>query len=377
MTTSVADPVLTETLVGFAQALRDAGLPVGTGDVVTFCAAAAELDPADLLDLYWAGRSTLVTRREQLPVYHVIFLRYFLDEDPVPDETRPFTARQRAEARATLAMPEIEPRTPGDDEDTEAPLGYAASEADVLKHKSFAACTPEELHALRRIMRTIRLAPPRRRTRRTAPGRGRRHDLRRTVRETMRAHGEPAELYFRHRRLRQRPLILLLDVSGSMADYSRALLQFAHVAFRSAGSSGKVEVFCFGTRLTRITRELRHRRTDDALDRAAAAVMDFDGGTRIGDSLDAFVRDWGRRGLARSGIVVVCSDGLDRGDPTLLETAAQRLARQCHRLVWLTPHTEAQQSLGLQVVAPYVDAVLPARNLADLTAFARTVSDLR
>ncbi|MEP9381672.1 vWA domain-containing protein [Nocardioides cheoyonin] len=365
--------MLTPTLVGFGHALRDAGLPVGTGDVVTFCAAAGELDPADLLDMYWAGRSTLVTRREQLPAYHDTFLRYFLDEDLPPDERAPYTRRQRAEARATLAMPETEPGPARDEQGREALLGLVASDADTLKHKSFSACTPEEVVALRRIMRTIRLAPPRRRTRRTEPGRGRRPDLRRTVRETMRAHGEPARLYLRHRRLRQRPLTLLLDVSGSMADHSRALLQFAHVAYRS---TARVEAFCFGTRLTRITRELRHRRTDDALDRAAHAVLDFDGGTRIGDSLETFVSDWGRRGIARGGIVVICSDGLDRGDPELLEHAMQRLSRQCHRIIWLTPHTGEPRALGLQVAAPYVDAVLPARDLADLTVFAGAVSGL-
>ena len=362
------------TLVGFGHALRDAGLPVGTGGVVTYCAAAAELNPADLLDLYWAGRSTLVTRREQLPVYHDTFLRYFLNDDLPAEASVPFTPRQRAEARTALAMPETEPPSAGGEEESkEALLGLVASEADTLKHKSFAACTPAELVMLRRIMRTIRLAPPRRRTRRTRSGKGPLPDLRRTVRETMRTHGDPAELHFRSRRLRRRPLVLLLDVSGSMADYSRALLQFAHVTLRS---STRVEVFCFGTRLTRITKELRHRRVDDAMDLAAAAVADFDGGTRIGESLEVFVRDWGRRGLARGGVVVVCSDGLDRGDPALLETTVQRLSRQCHRLVWLTPHTGEPRSLGLQVATPYVDVVLPARDLADLTAFARTVSDL-
>jgi len=373
MSGDTAVPRLGATLVGFGHALREAGIPVGTGDVVTFCAAAAELDPADLLDVYWAGRTTLVTRHEQLPTYHDTFLAYFLEDDLPPQDRPPLTPRQRAETRAALAMPETEPGPQREEESREAMLGLVASDADTLKSKSFAQCTPAELVALRRIMRTIRLSPPRRRTRRTARGRGRVPDLRRTVREMMRAHGEPPQLYLRHRRLRQRPLTLLLDVSGSMADYSRALLQFAHVTSRS---TAKVEVFCFGTRLTRITAELRHRRTDDALDRAARAVVDFDGGTRIGASLETFVRDFGRRGTARGSIVVICSDGLDRGDPADLEAAMQRLARQCHRVLWLTPHTGEPRALGLQVATPYVDTVLPARGLADLAAFARTVADL-
>ncbi|GAA1151535.1 vWA domain-containing protein [Nocardioides aquiterrae] len=356
-------------LVGFARELRAAGLPVGSGDVVTFCAAMEPLDPTDLMDLYWGGRATLVTRREQIPVYHETFLRYFLDQPgEQADESRPFTLPQRDEARSALQLPETE-RQGEEREDEEAPLGLVASDVAVLKHREFASCTPEELAALRRIMRTVRLTPPRRRSRRTAPApSGRRPDLRRTVREAMRTHGDPAALRWRARRERPRPLVLLLDVSGSMADYSRALLQYAHVTSRA---TSKVEVFCFGTGLTRITRELEHRRPDEALDRAARAVADWEGGTRIGASLDAFVRDHGRRGTGRGGIVVICSDGLDRGDPALLESAMQRLSRLCHRVVWLNPHGTEPGSLGMVVAAPYVDELLSARTLADLEEFAR------
>lgn len=364
---------LVETLVAFGEELREAGLPVGTGDVVTYCAAAAELDPADLLDLYWAGRATLVTRQDQIATYHDAFLRFFLDADLPPQERAAPVRRPRAESRTTLVIPETEPGPEREERGREALMGLVAADAATLKHKSFAACTPEELAALRRIMRTIRLAPPQRRTRRTEAGKGHQHDLRRTVRETMRAHGEPAALYWRHRRLRQRPLTLILDVSGSMADHSRALLQFAHSTSRAAA---RVEVFCFGTRLTRITPELRHRRPDAAIDRAAKAVFDWDGGTRIGESLEAFVRGFGRRGGCRGGIVVICSDGLDRGDPAVLEGALERLRRQCHALVWLTP-LRGEVGIGLRVAAPYVDAVLPARDLTDLAAFARALPGLR
>lgn len=363
---------LVETLVAFGDELREAGLPVGTGDVVTFCAAAAELDPADLLDLYWAGRVSLVTRQDQITTYHDVFLRFFLDAD-LPPQERPATVRRpRAESRTTLVIPETERDPEREEQGREALLGLMASDAATVRQKSFAACTPEELASLRRIMRTIRLTPPQRRTRRTERGRGHVHDLRRTLHETMRAHGEPAALYWRHRRLRQRPLTLILDVSGSMADHSRALLQFAYSTSRAAA---RVEVFCFGTRLTRITPELRHRRPDDAIERAAAAVFDWDGGTRIGESLEAFVRNHGRRGAGRGGIVVICSDGLDRGDPAVLEGALERLRRQCHALVWLTP-LRGEAGVGLRVAAPYVDAVLPARDLADLAAFARVLPRL-
>ena len=185
-------------------------------------------------------------------------------------------------------------------------------------------------------------------------------------------HGEPGELHWRRRKLRLRPLVLILDVSGSMADYSRNLLQFAYSTRRAAA---RVEVYCFGTRLTRITKELQHRRPDEALDRAARAVFDWDGGTRIGDALAAFVRDHGRRGVGRGGIVVICSDGLDRGDPAVLAQAMERLRRQCHRIVWMNPHKgddpDFQPStLGMIVAAPYVDVVLSGHDLRSLEEFA-------
>jgi uncharacterized protein len=274
-------------------------------------------------------------------------------------------------------MPATDPE--GDQHQEETRLGLLASDAEALKHKSFATCTPEELAALRRIMARIRLTPPRRRTRRTTRARsGPAPDLRRTVRESMRMHGEPAELYWRRRRVRLRPLILILDVSGSMSDYSRHLLQFAYSAKRAAA---RVEVFCFGTRLTRITRALEHRRPDDALAHAAAAVFDWEGGTRIGASLDAFVRDWGRRGLCRGGIVVICSDGLDRGDPSVLASAMERLARLSHRVVWMNPHKGSNpdfrpSTLGMMVAEPHIDLMLSGHDLSSLTELATLLPTL-
>jgi uncharacterized protein len=363
-------------LVGFGRALREAGLPVGTGDTLTFCAAMEPLDPTDLLDLYWAGRTTLVSRREQIPTYHRVFREWFLGVPTEPDESRPFTEQQRAEAWANLQLPE--PEQTGEEREEEPGLmGLVGSDVATLRTRSFSECTPAELAALRRIMRTVELTPPRRRTRRTVPAPdGRRPDLRRTVREAMRTHGDPAQLRWRRRRLRQRPLVLLLDVSGSMADYSRALLQWAHGTARAAR---RVEVFCFGTRLTRITRELERRRPDEALGAAAEVVVDWEGGTRIGDSLDVFVRDFARRGLARGATVVICSDGLDRGDPALLESAMERLGRLCYRIIWLNPHagTGAPPSLGMRVVEPHVDLLLPVRDLGDLERFAHTLAGLR
>jgi uncharacterized protein len=365
-------------LAGFADALRRAGLAVGSGDLLTYCASMVPLDPTDLLDLYWAGRATLVTRKDDIPVYDRVFRAYFLDAEGPAGELLMIRAQLAAAAEgAVLDVPATDP--PGDGDEEEAQLGLMASDAEALRRKSFAACTPDELAALRRIMTRIRLTPPRRRTRRTRAARsGSVPDLRRTVRESMRLGGEPAELRWRRRRLKLRPLILILDISGSMADYSRNLLQFAYSARRAAGAagaSGKVEVFCFGTRLTRITRPLARRRPDEALAEAGRAVLDWEGGTRIGACLDAFVREWGRRGLARGGVVVICSDGLDRGDPEVLATAMERLSRQCHRLVWMNPHKGNDpgfrpSTLGMMVAAPHVDLMLSGHDLRSLEELA-------
>jgi uncharacterized protein with von Willebrand factor type A (vWA) domain len=372
------ESAFTGLLVRFAGALRAAGLAVGSGDVLLYCSAVSTLDPSDLADLYWAGRATLVTRHDDISRYDETFRRFFLGEDS-PDPELTLMLRASAQAQGALAIPLTEP---GDsDSEDEAMLGWMASDVEALKHKSFAACTPDELAALRRIMARIRLAPPRRRTRRTTPARssGSRPDPRRTVRESMRMHGEPARLYWRRRKPRLRPLVLILDISGSMADYSRSLLQFAHSAKRSAG---RVEVFCFGTRLTRVTGAMECRRPDEALERAARAAFDWDGGTRIGDSLDAFVRGWARRGLCRGGIVVVCSDGLDRGDPEVLAAAMERLSRLCHRLVWLNPHKGDDpgfrpSTLGMMVAAPHIDLLLSGHDLASLEKFAALLPGLR
>ena len=365
-------------LAGFCRELRSARLAVGSGDVLAYCSAMGSLDPSDLLDLYWAGRTTLVTRRESIPVYDEVFRRFFLGgADPVR-EMLTLRAQVTAEAQAVLEVPAVDPAGGGQEQD-EATLGLMASDAEALRHKSFAACTPEELAAVRRIVARIRLTPPRRRTRRTtkAPS-GRSPDLRRTMRESLRMQGEPAELFWRRRRVRLRPLILILDVSGSMADYSRNLLQFAYSAKRAAD---RVEVFCFGTRLTRVTRAMDRRRPDDALELAAREVFDWEGGTRIGASLEKFVRDWGRRGLCRGGIVVICSDGLDRGDPEILAAAMERLARLSHRVVWLNPHKGDSQSfrpstLGMMVAAPHIDLTLSGHDLNSLEEFATLLPKL-
>ena len=366
-------------LVRFGRELRAEGLAVGCGDITTYATAMTELDPADLADLYWAGRSVLVSRQDDILLYDRVFRRFFLgSDDPVTEVLRLNAEAAAQTSPAALVVPATDPAQ-DDQHGPEAMLGLMASDAEALRHKSFTACTPDELAAVRRIMARIRLTPPRRRTRRTAPARGGTAlDLRRMVRESMRMHGEPAGLYWRARKTRLRPLILILDVSGSMADYSRHLLQFAYSAKRAAG---RVEVFCFGTRLTRVTRELDHRRPDDALALAAQTVFDWEGGTRIGASLDSFVRQWARRGLCRGGIVVICSDGLDRGDPGVLDAAMERLSRLSHRIVWMNPHKGSDpdfrpSTLGMMVVAPHIDLLLSGHDLSSLEELAALLPTL-
>jgi uncharacterized protein with von Willebrand factor type A (vWA) domain len=363
----VPDP-LVEVLVEFARMLRDEGLAVGSGDVLTYGSAVAVLEPTDLLDLYWAGRASLVTRREDVPTYDAAFRRFFLGSAGPAADRLVLDPRTAPATEAILTLPETELQAPGRED--EVRVGLRASDAAALKRKSFAGCTPEELAELRRIMRRIRLMPPKRRSRRTsAAASGRTPDIRRTVRASMRMHGEPGVLLWRQRRLRPRPLVLILDVSGSMADYSRSLLQFAHSARRAGG---RVEVFCFGTRLTRITQELTRRQPDAALARAAEAVVDWDGGTRIGQSLETFVGEFAARGLCRGGVVVICSDGLDRGDPAVLRKALSRLARLSHRIVWVNPHHGGgvPAALGMLVADPYVDLVRSGHDLASLAGLA-------
>jgi uncharacterized protein len=340
--------LLTPVLVGFSRALRAAGVRVGTGDVADFCAAAAVLDPSDLVDLYWAGRTSLVTRRDDIATYDEVFGAYFLGEHNPVEQVLQLQVHE-IEVESVLEVPAVEPSSADEDEDEqEATMGLVASGVDTLRHKAFAACTPDELREVRRIMERMRLTPPRRRTRRTRSARhGQAPDLRRTVRDSLRLHGDPVPLRRRRRRVKLRPLVLILDVSGSMADHSRALLQFAWSARRGLT---RVEVFCFGTRLTRITVPLQKRSPDDALAEAAELVVDWDGGTRIGASLEEFVRVWGRRGVARGGVVVICSDGMDRGDPDTLVAAMERLTRQCHRIVWCSPHGPG--AMGMMVARP-------------------------
>jgi uncharacterized protein len=372
-------------LVGFGRALRQEGVAVGSGQLLTFCAAAARLDPTDLGDLYWSGRACLITRRGDVAIYDRVFRAYFLGAGARLAELLQLKAQVSPETESMLEI------ALGDDTGEEQPeeehVGLMASAVETLRHKRFDDCTPEELEAVRQLMARFRLRPPRRKTRRTRPGSSHRYpDLRRTIRHGMRTQAEMIEQCWRDRRVRRRKIVLILDVSGSMTEYSRALLQFAHSAARvSSGPSGRlfgrVEVFCFGTHLTRITEAIQKRDPDRALADAARAVVDWEGGTKIGASLDRFVREWGRRGLCRGAIVVICSDGLERGHPEVLATAMERLARLSHRIVWMNPlkgdNAEFQpRTVGMLAALPFVDLLLSGHDLSSLEELAECLPAL-
>jgi uncharacterized protein with von Willebrand factor type A (vWA) domain len=338
-TQSETDPVAT--LVRFGRALRAAGLPVGPDRVASFSHAGALLPPGEL---YWAGRATLVSRPEQIEVYDALFGHFF--GPPTPSRGEPVRIRVQMEAEREVGL---------------------ASAVELLKEKSFSRCSREELSQLAELMSRIDLAVPRRRTRRREPARAGAPDLRKTIRRSFRTAGEPLERAWRRRRRRTRRLVLLLDVSGSMDAYSRALVMFAHAALRS---DRRWEAFCFGTRLTRVTRALEGSDPDEALRRAADEVVDWDGGTRIGDSLKRFLDEHGHSGLARGAVVVLCSDGLEVGDPELLAEQMARLHRLAYRVVWLNPLQEdpAYEPLarGMKAALPHVDHFASGHSLASL-----------
>lgn len=374
------DQGLLATMLGFCSALREAGLRLGTDDAMAYTSASTLLNPTNLEDLYWAGRVTLAHSRDQIPVYNAVFTRYFLDGS---EESRPIQKRTPSADRgadAVFDVPSGDRPEQSEEGQDGTKLGATAAAVVVDRTKSFAECTDEELESLRRIISRLRIAPPMRRTRRrrSSPT-GRKLDLRRMARETMRGHGEPGELTWLERRDRPRPLVLILDISGSMADYSRNLLQFAHSAKRA---TGRVEVFCFGTHLSRITPSLRRRDPDEALALAGEEARNWAGGTRIGASLDEFVRRYARRGMARGAVVVICSDGLDRGDPALLDGALERLSRLSHRIVWMNPlkgdlDEYTATSLGMSVALPHIDLLWSGHNLASLESLAGALPGIR
>jgi len=361
------DPEIDRVAVAFARVLRGIGLEIPVGATVTYARAldAVGLDRRD--DAYWAGRATLLRGPEDAATYDRAFEAFwdrrgsFVVEVPTP----PFEV-----ALAFDDATEDEVDGSSDDDGDEMPVvAVRWSPADVLRHRDFATYTNAEHAEARRLMADLRLAGALRASRRHRPTRSTRGrpDLRRTIRRSLRAGGEPARRAFRAPSSRPRRVVLLCDVSGSMEPYARAMLRFLHVAV--AGRS-RVEAFALGTRLTRLTRELSSRDPDAALAAAAHRVVDWSGGTRLGDGLRTFNDRWGVRGMARGAVVVVLSDGWDRGDPEVLATEMSRLARVAYRVVWVNPLKAmpdyAPLARGMAAALPYVDEFVTGHSVAAL-----------
>ncbi|MEU7529880.1 VWA domain-containing protein [Saccharothrix sp. NPDC042600] len=349
-------------LVGFAHALRAAGVECGPERVRAFLAAVGLVDVARRDAVYWAGRVALCGGPDDLPRYDAVFAAWFGGV-----EVNPARARGARTGRGAALGAGAVARRPG------KPLAVAASDVEVLRHKDIAEMSAAERAHLRALLATLRPRPPMRRGLRKGPARRGEVDVRRTVREVL-ATGEPARPRYRRRRVRARKVVLLLDVSGSMKPYADALLRFAHVVARRM----PVEVFTLGTRLTRITRQLRHRDPERALAAAARAVPDYEGGTRLGETVKAFLDRWGQRGAARRAVVVVCSDGWERGDPALLGEQVARLRRLAHRVLWVNPHAGkdgyAPVQSGIAAALPHLDGLVAGHSLDALRHLLKEVS---
>ena len=361
---------LTARLGLLCASMRAAGARVGVGELLRAHRALRAVDPADRRECFFALRAVLCSRHEDLEAFATAFAEVFgrdADIPPPPEELE----------QAKLVLPRVAvPPEPGPRVSPPANpeiVPAAWSDTELLREKDFADFTDAERAAARRILRRLAAQGPTRPSRRSRQSHrrgprpaGARPDLRRTVRSSLRHGGEPFERHWREPGRRPRPLVLVCDVSGSMEPYARMLLAYMQAC---VAARRRVEAFAFGTRLTRVTAELRGRDPDAALARAAAAVADWSGGTRIGDALSSLNREHAGR-VGRGAIVVVLSDGWDRGDPDVLSAEMERLSRCSHRLVWLNPLKAAADyaplTRGMVAALPHVDRFLAGNSLASL-----------
>ena len=327
----------------------------------------------DREQVYWAGRFTLCADPEDLPRYDLAFDNWFT---PHQGGAAPSRRPPQPPKIAALLPAGREPEG-GDAEDAGPELRAAASGTEVLRHHDLGELTIAEREHLRRMLALLKPEPPRRPSRRRRPARRGDADPGRTMRAALRTQGEVRELRHRDRSRRDRKVVLLVDVSGSMEPYADALLRFAHVFVRAAPAA--TEVFTLGTRLTRVTRELRLRDPERALTAAGRAIPDWSGGTRLGEVLRAFVDRWGQRGAARRAVVVVFSDGWERGDTGELGAQMDRISRLAHRVVWVNPHAGkdgyAPVQGGIVAALPYLDDLLAGHSLATLERLLEVIGD--
>ncbi len=362
-----------DSLVGLASTLRGMGVQASPDRVHAAVAALAELDPVRRTDVYWAGRLTLCGSPDELARYDTAFAAYFGD--------RPKSVVRRQRLTRTQLQLVAEPGdsgAPAQGEGEAAPMVAAASTVEQLRHRDVTTMDAAEREHLRRLLAAMRLPGERRVTRRLRASLRGQVDGGRTLRAWLAAGGEPAQLRRRSPGSRPRRVVLLVDVSGSMQGYADALLRFAHAA--SHRGSGPTEVFAMGTRLTRITREMSLRDPDAAMTAAATALVDAGGGTRLGELLKQFLDQWGQRGTARGAVVVLLSDGWERGDATLLGEQVARLHRLSHRVVWSNPRKAAPGyaplAAGMAAALPHVDDFVEGHSLAALEHLAAVVLDV-
>jgi uncharacterized protein with von Willebrand factor type A (vWA) domain len=357
----------------FVSVLRALGLDVSTGSTITYVEALAAAGMGERAPVYWAGRATLVHRPEDVEVYDRAFAAVWERSGAGTDEAVPTIP-------VALAVDTPEPAVGGESPGTGTVQAVRWSPAEVLRQRDFALYTTAEFEEARRVMRDVRLAGALRRSRRLrrvtrARGSRSRPDLRRTVRRSLRAGGEELERSFVGPGTRSRRVVLLCDVSGSMEPYARALMRFLHA---SVAGGRRVEAFALGTRLTRLTRELSSRDPDAALARAARRVRDWSGGTRLGAGILEFNDRWGVRGMARGAVVVILSDGWDRGDPDVLSEQMARLARVAYRVVWVNPLKASPGFVplagGMAAALPHVDEFVEGHSLASLEQLVEVIA---
>ena len=382
----------------FSQRLHDAGMPVTPSQTQQYARSLVLTKPVSRRRLYWTTRAIFVTAFIQLPTFDRVFREVFgtsaqedpdadadMELEPAPpkdesdheeenlddDEQLPDSGQDGAGLNASSGEGEDDEES----EEQEIPI-LTASEEEELSEKHFAALTPRELAALYRLMVRLDLATPLRRTRRRQRGRHGEHmDMRRTLRNSLRTGGDPIKLARRRRRVQKRRLVLLCDISGSMEPYARAYLQFLHCA-RASGPDH--EAFVFATRLTRLTKQLAGRNPNRAIRRATEAVEDWSSGTRIGDALKSFNDRYGRRGMARGSVVVILSDGWERGDPEMVSREMERLARLAYRIVWVNPRVSAPgfqpKAGGLVAALPHCNALVSGHSLNALDEVADAIA---
>ncbi|MGZ9235426.1 MAG: vWA domain-containing protein [Anaerolineales bacterium] len=373
-------------LLLFGRVLRKLGLDINPGRMVDLVSALGYIEIGRKSDFYYAARTLLVHEREDLPLFDEAFELFWRKPAESWDAGawQAFT-RPRRKPGPIITPPPLASAPPADDsastssqELTVIEVTRTYSDRELLRHKNFAEMNVEESEAVKRMMANLLWKVSERRTRRKRPGKGHLIDLRRTLRHSLRSEGEILQWSYREPKLKPRPLVVIADISGSMERYTRLLLHFIYGM--KAALSQPVEAFVFSTRLTRITRPLQIRDLDLALKNVGELVHDWAGGTRIGESLKTFNFEWGRRVLGRGAVVLIISDGWDRGDVELLKREMSRLKRNCHRLIWLNPLLGAPDyeplTRGIQAALPHINDFLPVHNLASLEDLANRLAEL-